>query len=149
MSTEVLLLDNVPNLGGEGELVTVTDGYARNYLLPRDLAAPANAATHRRLAKLQLQREAARKEKLADAAKLARSLGNVSVTIKARTSSGEKLYGSVTEQEIATALKEQNIDVDKSAIVLETPLKELGVYNVKLQLHDDVDATIKVWVVED
>lgn len=149
MSIEVMLLDNVPNLGAEGDLVKVSNGYARNYLLPRDLAAPANAATHRRLAKLQLQREAQRKEQLGEAAKLARSLTNVSVTIKARTSSGEKLYGSVTEAEIAGALKQQNIEVDKSAIVLEAPLKELGVYTVKLQLHKDVDATIKVWVVEE
>jgi large subunit ribosomal protein L9 len=149
MSTEVMLLDNVPNLGSEGDLVNVADGYARNYLLPRDLAAPVSAATHRRLAKLQAQREEQRKATLADAAKLARSLGNVSVTLKARTSAGDKLYGSVTDADIADALKEQGFEIDRSAVQLETPIKELGVSDVRLQLHDDIDATVKVWVVEE
>lgn len=149
MSIEVLLLDNVPHVGDEGDLVKVADGFARNYLLPRDLAAPATKATHRRLAKLQGQRELRRSEMLAEAAKLSRSLENVSVTIKAKTSAGDKLYGSVTAADISAALQEQNIAVDRSLIQLETAIKELGVYNVVLKLHDQIDATIKVWVVEE
>ncbi|MDA1044953.1 MAG: 50S ribosomal protein L9 [Verrucomicrobia bacterium] len=149
MATEVLLLDNIPNVGSEGQLVTVADGYARNYLLPRDLAAPATKATHRRLAKLQQQREIRRGEALAGAAKLSRSLENVSITIKAKTSAGDKLYGSVTAVDIADSLKAQNIEVERSTILLENPIKELGVYNVVLHLHDQIDATIKVWVVEE
>ena len=149
MSTEVLLLDTIPKLGSEGDLVTVADGYARNYLVPRDLAAPATKATHRRLAKLQAQREVRRTEELAEAAQISRRMSNVSLTIKAKTSVGDKLYGSVTATEIVDSLKLQNLEVDRSTVVLESPIKELGVYNVTLQLHEKVDATIKVWVVEE
>ena len=71
------------------------------------------------------------------------------MTLKARTSAGDKLYGSVTDADIADALKEQGFEIDRSAVQLEAPIKELGVSDVRLQLHDDIDATVKVWVVEE
>jgi large subunit ribosomal protein L9 len=149
MATEVFLMADVANLGSEGEVVTVADGYARNYLLPKQLAAPVTEATRRRLVKLQGEREAAKLEATADARKLAKKLEGVSVTIPVKTVEGEKLYGSVGEVEIAAALKQQGFDFDRSQIVLAETIKELGVFEVIIKLQPGVDATVKAWIVEE
>jgi large subunit ribosomal protein L9 len=149
MATELFLMADVPDLGVEGDVVTVADGYARNYLIPKQLAAPVTNATKRRLAKIQREREAARAEALADARKLAAKLEGVSVTIAVKTSEGEKLYGSVGETEIAEALKVQGIEIDRSLIDLESHIKELGVFDVKIKLQPEVEASVKVWIVEE
>ncbi len=149
MTTEVLLLQDVENLGAEGELVTVSDGYARNFLVPREIAAPATAATRRRLAKLQEQREEERRVALDAARGRAKSLDNLSITIKAKTSGEEKLYGSVGETEIAEALTQQGHAVTRQDIELDSAIKELGVYDAVVRLHPEVGVGIKVWVVED
>jgi large subunit ribosomal protein L9 len=149
MATEVFLMADVANLGSEGEVVTVADGYARNYLLPKQLAAPVTEATRRRLVKLQSEREASRLEATADARKLAKKLEGVSVTIAVKTVEGEKLYGSVGEVEIAAALKQQGFDFDRSQIVLAETIKELGVFEVIIKLQPGVDATVKAWIVEE
>ena len=149
MATEVFLMADVANLGSEGEVVTVADGYARNYLLPKQLAAPVTEATRRRLVKLQGEREDAKLEATADARKLAKKLEGVSVTIPVKTVEGEKLYGSVGEVEIAAALKQQGFDFDRSQIVLAETIKELGVFEVIIKLQPGVDATVKAWIVEE
>jgi large subunit ribosomal protein L9 len=149
MATEVFLMADVANLGSEGEVVTVADGYARNYLLPKQLAAPVTEATRRRLVKLQGERVAAKLEATADARKQAKKLEGVSVTIAVKTVEGEKLYGSVGEVEIAAALKQQGFDIDRSQIGLSETIKELGVYEVIIKLQPEVDATIKAWIVEE
>jgi large subunit ribosomal protein L9 len=149
MATEVFLMADVANLGSEGEVVTVADGYARNYLLPKQLAAPVTEATRRRLVKLQGERVAAKLEATADARKQAKKLEGVSVTIAVKTVEGEKLYGSVGEVEIAAALKQQGFDIDRSQIGLSETIKELGVFEVIIKLQPEVDATIKAWIVEE
>jgi large subunit ribosomal protein L9 len=149
MATEVLLMTDVENLGKEGDVVTVSEGYARNYLLPRKLAAPVTDATRRRLAKFQRERAKTREAELATFQALAAKLQNVSCTIAVKTGEGERLYGSVTAAEILRVLKEQGIELDRHTVVLEHPLKELGVYDVSVKLHPQVEATIKVWVVEE
>jgi large subunit ribosomal protein L9 len=149
MATEVFLMADVANLGSEGEVVTVADGYARNYLLPKQLAAPVTEATRRRLVKLQGERVAAKLEATADARKQAKKLEGVSVTIAVKTVEGEKLYGSVGEVEIAAALKQQGFDIDRSQIGLAETIKELGVFEVIIKLQPEVDATIKAWIVEE
>ncbi len=149
MATEVFLMADVANLGSEGEVVTVADGYARNYLLPKQLAAPVTEATRRRLVKLQGERVAAKLEATADARKRAKKLEGVSVTIAVKTVEGEKLYGSVGEVEIAAALKQQGFDIDRSQIGLAETIKELGVFEVIIKLQPEVDATIKAWIVEE
>ncbi len=149
MATEVLLMANVTDLGSEGDVVTVADGYARNYLIPKDLAAPVTEATRRRLGKIREQREATRKAELADARTMAAQFANASVTIPVKTGEEGKMYGSVTTSDIAEALKSQGIDVDRHSLVLEHGIKELGVFNVPVKLHTDVEATVKVWVVEE
>ncbi len=149
MATEIFLMADVADLGVEGDVVIVADGYARNYLIPKQLGAPVTDATKRKLAKIQREREIARAESMAGAKKMAKKLEGVSVTITVKTSEGDKLYGSVGEQEIADALKAQGTEVDRNLIELESHIKELGVFDVKIKLHPDVEASVKVWIVEE
>jgi large subunit ribosomal protein L9 len=149
MAVEVLLVTTVEGLGAEGEVVRVADGYARNYLFPRKLAAPVTEATRRRLARVQQQRADKLREEAAGARRLAESLANASCTLAVKVGAGEKLFGSVTNADIAEALKAQGLEVDRHAITLDAPIKELGVYEVAVKLHPDVEATVKVWVVEE
>ncbi len=149
MATEVLLMSDVKGLGSEGDVVTVADGYARNYLVPQNLAASVTEATRRRLAKLQKEREVQRKAALSDAHQRAEQLKDVSVTIPVKTGEESKLYGSVTSTDIVTALKDQGLELDRHDLLLPEPIKELGVFDVTVKLHAEVAATIKVWVVEE
>ncbi len=149
MATEIFLMANVPHLGVEGDVVTVADGYARNYLIPKQLGAPVTEATKRKLAKIQKEREIKQAAALAEAKKVASKLEGVSVTIAVKTSEGEKLYGSVGEAEIADALKQQGIEISKDLIVLDSHIKELGVFDVKIKLQPSVESSVKVWIVEE
>jgi large subunit ribosomal protein L9 len=149
MAKEVLLMADVADLGKEGDVVTVSEGYARNYLLPQKLAAPVTEATRRRLAHLQRDRAKTREAELAACQALAAKLQTVSCTIAVKTGEGERLYGSVTAAEILRVLKEQGIELERQAVALEHPLKDLGVYDVPVKLHPQVETTIKVWVVEE
>jgi large subunit ribosomal protein L9 len=148
MAKEVFLLSKVESLGNEGDVVSVADGYARNYLLPRGLAAEANDAARRRLTKLQEQRSAAAAGALKKARALAEKISSLSVTIAVKTREDDKLYGSVGAAEIATALEDQGIEVDRHALQMETPLKELGVFDVKIKLHPEVEGSVKAWIVD-
>jgi large subunit ribosomal protein L9 len=149
MATEVLLMADVANLGREGDVVKVADGYARNYLLPKKLAAPVTDATRRKLAKMRLDRDAKREADIAAAKALAAKVQGASVTIGVKTGTEEKMFGSVSVASITDALAAQGIEIPKHAIQMEHPIKELGVFEVKVKLHSEVDATIKVWVVEE
>lgn len=149
MVMEVLLMADVPDVGSEGDVVKVSDGYARNYLFPRKKAAPVTAATRRQLEKMRRDREEKRKLALAEAQALAAKLESASCTIAVKVAEDEKLYGSVTAAMIAEALKSQGFTVDRQTVALETPIKELGVFKVPVKLHPDVEATVKVWVVEE
>ena len=149
MSKEVLLMQKVEHLGEEGDVVVVADGYARNYLFPKSLAAPVTEATRRQLAKLQRERETETREALRAAQEKANQLQSVSVTIPVKTGEDEKMYGSVTTSDIAEALATQGLVLERHLIDLEHPIKELGVFDVKVKLHPDVDSAVKVWVVEE
>jgi large subunit ribosomal protein L9 len=149
MSTEVLLLSDVPSLGEAGAVVKVADGYARNYLLPRGLAGPVTPATRRRLEKLRQEREEQSRRQLEEARAQAGKLGKLSLTIRARTTDGRKLYGSVGAAEIVRAFAEQDVTVERGQIVLAAPLHEIGQFDVQIRLHAEVLATVKVWIVEE
>ena len=149
MTLEVLLMAEVADLGSEGDVVTVADGYARNYLLPKKLAAPVTEATRRRLVKIQADRDADLKAQLESARTRAAQLEKASCTITVKTGEDDKMYGSVGVSDIVSAFQEQGVELDKNALVLEKPIKELGVFDVRVQLHPDVDASVKVWVVEE
>jgi large subunit ribosomal protein L9 len=149
MATEVMLVRDVADLGSEGDVVRVADGYARNYLFPRKLAAPVTEATRRKLAKLQAERDARRKEVLREAQELANQLVNVSCTIPVKVGQADQMYGSVKAEDIVASLKSQGIQIDRHTIHLEEPIKEIGIFQVEVRLHPEVVTSIKVWVVEE
>ena len=143
------MMADVKDLGAEGEVVTVADGYARNYLFPRSLGAPVTEATRRRLAKMRAEREAEQKAALEGAREAAARLEGVSCTIAVKTGEDDRLYGSVTAANIVDALKAQGIEIDKHSLALEHPIKDLGVFDIPVRLHPEVETTVKVWVVEE
>jgi len=146
---EVILKQDLPGVGKAGEIVTVADGYARNYLIPRGIAIPATEGNIRALESQRRLMESKRRKQEEKARRLAEKLKNVSCTIKARAGEGDKLFGSVTAAEIAEALKAQGIEVDRKDVLLEEPIKELGVFTVPVRLHKDVTVDVKVWVVKE
>ncbi len=147
MAIKLILLEDIQDLGRIGDTVRVRDGYARNYLLPLQKAAPVTPATMRRLEarKKQLLQEKA--ETLSKAKALGEKLSKESVTLAVQASEDDKLYGSIGDVQIAAALAESGINIDRHAIKLEEPIKELGVYTVDVQLHAEVKTSLKVWVV--
>ena len=147
MSTQIILTAPVENLGAEGDTVNVADGYARNFLFPKGLAMPASAANLRRIESLRKKRAATEAAQLDDAKAIVAKLVKQSYTITASAGEDGKLYGSVTSADISEALKKEGIEVDRRKIVLEHPIRELGVYDVDVKLHADVATKVKIWVV--
>ena len=145
---QVILRDDMDNLGKSGEVVNVKEGYARNYLLPRGLAIKATAGDVKRV-EHEKRVIAARTAKLAKEAQAeADGLSKISVSIARAVGEEDKLYGSVTSRDIAEALAAQNVKVDSKRIHLEEPIKTLGMTEVQVKLGRGVNATIKVWVVK-
>ena len=145
---QVILRDDMDNLGKSGEVVNVRPGYARNYLLPRGHAILATASD---VARVEHEKRVitARTAKLAKEAQgEADKLSKVSVSIARAVGEEDKLYGSVTSRDIAEALQAQGVTVDARKIVLDEPLKALGMAEVVVKLGRGVNATIKVWVVK-
>ncbi len=149
MPLEVILMSNVDGLGAEGDVVRVAEGYARNYLLPRNLAAPVTEATRRRLEKKRKERETQLAKDREGAQALADKINAMSCTIPVKAGAENKLFGSVTSADIASVLAGQGVQVDKHQIDLPEPIRELGVFNVDIKLHPDLKATLKIWVVEE
>jgi len=146
---KLILREDVENLGKIGEIVEVAGGYGRNYLLPRGLAVKASSKNlkEQEHQKKLIQARMDRQKK--DAQEMAGSLDSVSCTITRKTGEDEKLYGSVTSRDIEEALREEGVSIDRKRIVLEEPIKKLGVYTVPVKLHTDVTGSIKVWVVKE
>ena len=140
---------DVDGVGTVGSVVRVADGYARNYLLPRKLAAPVTDATRRRMEKIKRELEATRKVATEAARKDADRLKGVSVTVKAKVKEGEQLYGSVGVADIIAALTLQGITLERNMIQLETPIRQTGEFDVKVRLGPDVEPAIKVCVVKE
>ena len=140
---------HIEDLGEEGDVVTVAEGYARNYLYPKKLAAPVTAATRRQLEKKQMERAARHANELKYVRTLAGKIGGAECTIAMKTGPEGKLYGSVGRDDIVAALKAQGIELDKNCIELSEPIKKLDLYKLPVKLHKDVTATLKVWIVEE
>jgi large subunit ribosomal protein L9 len=145
---EVILRQAVENLGKPGDVVKVTNGYARNFLLPRGIAFEATPGNLKRIAQEKDRLEAAENERKAAAQKLAEKLEQVSLTFSARVGEEGKLFGSVTTADIAQQLESQGFDIEKRQIDLHEPLKTLGVFRVPVRLHAEVKPEIKVWVIK-
>jgi large subunit ribosomal protein L9 len=145
---KVILIEDVKALGKSGDQVNVADGYARNFLIPRKLAlgsSPANQAVYENEAKARTKKKS--KEK-ADAAALGEKLGSLSLTIARMAGEDDKLFGSVTNADIAEALGKEGYKLDKRDIELPEHLKALGIFEVPVKLHPEVTVKVKVWVVK-
>lgn len=145
---ELLLKQNIEHLGRTGDVVEVKSGYARNYLLPRGMAVMvtksnvAEIERHRALALVEEQ------NRVASLKELATKMAEASVTIEGRANAEGHLFGSVSTAQIAAALRGKGFSIEEKQVRLEQPLKEIGVFDVVVHLHATVDATVKVWVVQ-
>jgi large subunit ribosomal protein L9 len=144
---ELLLVQPVEHLGKQGDVVEVKHGYALNYLIPQGLATIATDHHKRMVEKHRAQLEAIEKARLAGLQSLAADLGRQSITIEANANDEGHLYGSVGAPEVANALKKANFHIAADQVRLTGPLKELGLYTVKIHLGHEVEAEVKVWVV--
>ena len=144
---QVILLDDVPKLGNTGDLVNVKPGYARNYLLPKLKAALASDRNRHELE--HHQREAAKKrEKMkSGAVALGGKLDGAIITVARKVGDNDKLFGSVTTQDIERGLEQAGYEIDRRRILLDQPIKSLGIYKLGVKLHAEVTSTIQLWVV--
>jgi len=146
---QILLHKDHESLGKAGDILTVAEGYARNYLFPRKLATPA---TQENLARIETEKRRAVREAekhhqaIVD---LGKKLDNVSCTLAAQATETGTLFGSVTAAQITAVLKHEGFDIPDEAVLLEHPIKETGVYAVQIQLAPDVVSTTRIWVVAD
>ena len=146
---KILLRQNVDGLGTRGDVVNVAYGYGRNFLIPRKLGLKPTEANSRQIER-EKQEEVSRKAgELDDLKKFAERISTVSCTVPVKVGTEGQMYGSVTPQDIAEAMKHEDIDVDSKSILLDNPIEELGVYSFTIHLAPEVEATSKVWVVED
>ena len=144
---KVILTEDINNLGPAGEVVEVKDGYARNYLIPKNLAVKASKANLSRVEQIKTaraNREERRKKKLAT---LAESLEGLSIDIPVQVGDDEKIYGAVTQHMVLEALRGRGFNLERKAVQLEEPIKQLGVYNIEIKLHAEVRPQIRIWVV--
>ena len=146
---KVILRQDYEPLGKIGEVVDVKDGYARNYLLPHKIAYTALKGNIQALEEEKKQAAKKTQQELKAAEETATELEKVSVTIPVQVGEEDKIFGSVTAQMIADALKEKSYDIDKRKIEIDETIKTLGIYSVSIKLHPSVSAKIKVWVVRE
>lgn len=146
---KVILLKDVDSLGQAGEIVQVADGFARNALIPQHnalIATDGNVAQYESRRRLN---DAAADREQRGAAELAQTLEKTSITAQVKVGEGDRLFGSVTAQNIADLLKEQGHDIDRRKVDLDEPIRSLGVYTVTLRLHPEVTAMVKLWIVKE
>ncbi|PKL82479.1 MAG: 50S ribosomal protein L9 [Ignavibacteriae bacterium HGW-Ignavibacteriae-3] len=146
---KVILRRNFDQLGKVGDIVAVKDGYARNYLIPRQIAYQATKGNILALEeeKKQIVKKEAKELELAQ--NLANEIEKVSITIPVKVGEEDKIFGTVTSQMIADSMKEKGFDIDKRKIEITEPIKALGIYTVSIKLHPSVSANVKTWVVRE
>lgn len=144
---KVLLLKEVENLGKEGDIVEVKDGYARNKLVPNKLALIYTDSNLRRFKEINKTETVKKEKEKRGATTLKEKLESISMTIPVQAGEDGKLFGAVTNIDIEEMLTKEGYEIDKKDILLEEPIKELGVYSIELLLHPKVNATLKLWVV--
>ena len=141
---QVVLLERIAKLGQMGEVVTVKDGYARNFLLPSGKALRANKANLEQFNEQRAQLETQNLERRAEAEKVKKTMNGQSLILIRQSGETGQLYGSVSTRDIANALKEAGFSTDRNQIILENPIKTLGIYNVRVTLHPEVDCEVSV-----
>jgi large subunit ribosomal protein L9 len=143
---QVILTNNLEHLGKVGDVVKVKNGYARNYLLPRELAMAATPSNLKRIEKEKTKRLAEYEQEKKVAEGKAQELSKVSLTIAVEVNDEEKLYGAISESEIIKAFDAEGVKVEKKALVIEKPISELGIFEVGVKLHQEVVAKVRLWV---
>src|SRR6266849_10097388 len=146
---DVILREDIDKLGARGQVVNVTPGYARNFLLPKRLAVPATDSNKKIVEQerqAHLRKEAKQKDEAADLGKM---LNGVSVTISQKVGENDQLFGSVTSKDVAEALEKKNYTIDRRKIQLDEPIKQLGEHKISVRLHRDVNTEITVQVVKE
>ncbi|MFC5450620.1 50S ribosomal protein L9 [Paenibacillus aestuarii] len=146
---KVILLKDVKGQGKKGEIKEVSEGYAQNFLFAQGLAAPATQGAVKTLDNQKKAEQRRKEEEKAEAQALGEKLGEMMVTIKAKAGEGGRLFGAITSKQIAEVLDKQKIKIDKRKIVLDDPIRTLGVTKVPVKLHTDVTATLSVQVLEE
>ncbi|MFH1441917.1 MAG: 50S ribosomal protein L9 [Candidatus Omnitrophota bacterium] len=145
---KVILKQDVERIGKAGGIIKVKDGFARNFLFPKKLAVPVNTANLKQI-EGDSQRKLQQSEKIKNEAReIKEKLNNLSLTIPVLIQEDETLYGSITSQEIESVLKEEGFEINKNSILLESPIKALGVYEISVKLHPEVMAKVKIWIVK-
>ena len=145
---EVILTKYVDKIGKSGAVVKVKDGFARNFLMPKGLAIEVTSGNLKKLDEKNQKISLELEKKKGAAEELKARLDNLSLTIPALVEGEESLYGSITALDIYNTLKEEGVELDKDCIILNNPIKALGVYEIPLKLHSQVEAKLKVWVVK-
>jgi large subunit ribosomal protein L9 len=146
---EVILREHVDNLGKRGEIVKVADGYARNYLLPRNLALPATDANRKHVERERKIVEGREAQERSQAEGIASKLAALEIVITRRVGETDQLYGSVTSADIAESLKAKGFEVDRRKLILPEPIKAIGDHEVPLKLHREVTVPLKVRVLKE
>ena len=146
---KVILLKDIETLGSAGEVVEVKNGYGRNFLIPRNEALVASAANMAQFESRRKQQETLAERDRRTAEALAKKLEAESITAQVKVGEEDRLFGSVTAQNIAELLDEKGYEIDRRTIHLEDPIRELGVYNIEVRLHSEVTAAVKLWVVKE
>lgn len=146
---KVILLKDIETLGSAGEVVEVKNGYGRNFLIPRNEALVATAANMAQFESRRKQQETLSERDRRAAEALAKKLEAESITAQVKVGEEDRLFGSVTAQNIAELLDEKGYEIDRRAIHLEDPIRELGVYNIEVRLHPEVVTAVKLWVVKE
>jgi large subunit ribosomal protein L9 len=148
-TTELLLLKPIEDLGNEGDQVSVKSGYARNYLLPRNLAVPVTRANKKQIEVLQARRDERLRKELEGANELKGKIEKVSVAIAVKTGPGGKVFGAVTAQNLIERLAEDGIELDKKQVSLHTPAKSLGKHTTRIRLHPEVSVDFEFEIVSE
>lgn len=146
---KVILTQTVDKLGKIGDVITVKDGYARNFLFPKNIAKEATGQNMKTLETLK-KKQALEDEKVLKEAKAAADrISALSITISAKAGDEEKLFGAITADMISKALDGEGISIDKKDLILDEPIKKLGVYQVGVKVHPEVRTTLRVWIVKE
>jgi len=145
---KIILKEDLEALGKCGDVIQVKDGYARNYLFPRNLAIPATRGNLNSIEEVTTQKKFRDEKKKKGEEKLKSDLEKISITAEVKVGEEDRVFGSVTSQDIAELLKEQGFEIDKRRIDLEEPIKALGVYTIPVKIFGEIVANLKLWVVK-
>ena len=145
---KVILREDIEDLGQAGQVVEVKSGYGRNFLFPRNLAIPATKANMKAIDEVSRQKEQRERKSRREAEIVKDNIERLSLSTEVMVGEEDKLYGSVTSADIARLLEAEGVIVDKRAVLLEEPIKALGVYTVPIKVARDVNADLKLWVVK-